>query len=106
VLANTLYHFDETHEGQHYIINMVIVMAILTFPTGLIILLAEYLFLYLVSILLDRFASSFLPAAGVYSEINRAIWLMIISLVWSGMFVGGYYQWFKLIPRKLVKSRT
>ncbi len=105
ILANTLYHFDETHEGQHYIIGMVIAMTVLTFPCGLIVMLIEYLFLYLISILLTNFAPSFVPATGVYSERARAIWLTIIILVWFGMFATGYYQWFRFVPRRLANKR-
>lgn len=99
VLLNTLTHFALSDEGHHYVIAMVMAMTLLTFPIGLVVLLLTWLLLLLLGTLFASYMGGLSPHA-------RAIWLVMLVVLWMSMYAAGYYQWFIFVPRKIRGHRA
>lgn len=74
-------------------------MLILSFPSSFLII---YLY-YGIARLFDNFGWSILPHSGAIS------FYLLYFIFWFGFFIGGYFQWFKLVPflarRKKIEDR-
>jgi hypothetical protein len=66
-------------------------MAILSFPTGLLVLLT----MLAVTALMNYTLSAPIRAHNLNAPVDAAMLL----LSWLGFLLVGYYQWFKLVPR-------
>ena len=91
-----------TDAGDMVLVAMITIMAVLSFPSGMIAWFGFMAVLLLLFSILDMFVSccprtSILPAASEWT-------LFVLS--WLVAFVAGYVQWFWLLPRLREKSKV
>jgi len=100
VLVLTLYHSGEDDDAHDYAQAMLLAMIILSFPAGLLVLLAYACLVVGLTWLMPPAAGHNVEAATLTDVV---MYDGLITLLWLGFAGVGYYQWFKVIPRTLEK---
>lgn len=98
LLVGTVVSAEGNPDANVYVLALLGAMTILSFPSGLLVLL--------ILLAVTALMNYTLVGAMRTHNLESTLGATMLLLSWLGFTLVGYYQWFKLVPRMWVRRRA